>query len=112
MKYLSFKRIDSKWYVDLPDWKGLQQDLEMVCGADTMLSCLDYRDTGKISLLLSLEEPKEMKMELIQICGPVTGGAYYYVDSRSFKGEIWLCDVTLSVFGEFPKLIYFHPINY
>lgn len=38
-------------------------------------------------------------------------GAYYHMQSYmglEFNLDIWLCDVTKFVFGDFPKIIYFN----
>ena len=35
-----YKEETNRWYVDLPCWSGLKEDLEMVEGADLMLDIL------------------------------------------------------------------------
>jgi hypothetical protein len=40
-------------------------------------------------------------------------GAYYHMESYmglEFNLDVWLCDVTKFVFGEFPKIIYFNKV--
>ena len=35
-----YKEVTGRWYVDLPEWEGAKDDLEMVAGADTFLEIL------------------------------------------------------------------------
>ncbi len=32
-----YKEEDNRWYIDLPEWEGSKEDLEMVLGADVLL---------------------------------------------------------------------------
>ncbi len=58
----------NRWYVDLPEWEGDQAELEMVCGADTMLDILAQGD-GEVRLTLSLEPIETFSVD-------------YYMDSN------------------------------
>ena len=104
MKELNFyKDTDKKWYIDLPDWKGSKEDLEMVFGADDMLDVLS-NGNNKVSLNVSEEFFNgALKIDFIRLATEVNDGAFY--DANGL--EIWLCDVTKYVFGYFPKVIYF-----
>lgn len=110
MRKLKFcKETDNRWYVELPEWEGSKSDLEMVAGADTML---EYMAEGEseVCLYLSIDEFENSdKLEFIRLAKELSNGAYYRFDK--FRGidinlEMWLCDVTLFVFGKFPKTIY------
>ena len=35
-----YKEKSSRWYIDLPEWEGEKEDLEMVLGADDLLNIL------------------------------------------------------------------------
>lgn len=111
--YRFYKEQDVRWYVDLPDWTGSKEDLEMVAGADTMLEIVAQGE-NEVSLTLSLTAVEGYDtLEFLNygnIHGPELGeGAWYLM--KSCKGivydlELWLCDVTKFVFGEFPEIIY------
>ena len=47
-----YKETSNRWYIDLPDWTGSKDDLEMVAGADAML---EYMAEGKseVSVIVS-----------------------------------------------------------
>ena len=63
MKLLKFyKENDNRWFVNLPEWKGNKDDLEMVMGADTML---DYISDGEneVFLYLSTNDKKNHKFK-------------------------------------------------
>ena len=39
-KFKFYKEEDNRWFVDLPEWEGDKEDLEMVMGADILLEIL------------------------------------------------------------------------
>lgn len=111
MKILDFeKTIEGRWYIVLPDWTGSKADLEMVWGADMLLN-IYAQGLQKISLSVSETEiPSYDVIQLLEICPATTGGAYYKVDKINginYNFKIWLCDVTLSLYGNFPSVLYF-----
>jgi hypothetical protein len=112
MKLKFDKENDGKWYVDLPEWLGPKEALEMVCGADTMLDILSQ---GEGSIYLDIvtdgHSPVFPKVILSRNHEEVESGSFYDIkwglgstDLTTFK--IWLCDVTEFVFGEFPETIF------
>ena len=116
-RYKFVKEDTGKWYVDLPEWEGEKWELEMVCGADTMLDLIAQGEDF-VWLTLSLEpfvlhdtEPIETNsFELKKIKDtPDIGGALYLL--KEFYGieynlEIWLCEVLRFIFGSIPDIIY------
>jgi hypothetical protein len=114
MRLFRFYRDDIGWFVDLPEWEGSRYDLQMVMGADSFLDILSQGENEK-HVLLS-DEPFDGCYELIfiglgRIEGPEIGeGAWYKLENYlgiDFKLQMWLCDVTKFVFGNFPIKIYF-----
>lgn len=108
--YLTFyKTQDNKWFVDLPEWEGAIEELQMVCGADTLLDIISQGEDS-VRLFLSLE-PQEGCDILDKLYDtPDVGGSYYIL--LTYKGieydlEMWLCGVTEFVFGFMPDKIYF-----
>lgn len=104
MKYYKFiKESNGRWYIELPEWTGNKDDLEMVMGADTML---DIFAQGESEIELSIStEPFEGAHEL-QYTRPEGGGGWYTYKSDIQEFEVWLCFVTKFVFGYFPQRIY------
>lgn len=114
MRNLKFYREpDGRWYVDLPEWEGEKEELEMVQGADVLLDIIDQNgDANGVVNALVVIDPNQAKAGVtyqLRNTGEVLdSGANYEVwgpfGIRPFK--IWLCDVTKFVFdGEFPGLI-------
>ena len=110
VKMLSFvKEPTGRWFVDLPDWKGDKDDLEMVMGADTML---DYMCEGEpmVVLILSTEKVECSKLRSpkyeLNFKGEIYDGATYLLSGMNLEMEVWLCHVTKHVFGNFPHIIY------
>lgn len=110
MRKLKFyKEIDNRWYVELPEWEGSKADLEMVAGADTML---EYMTEGESEVYIYLSVDKfegSDKLEFIRLATEIENGDFYKMNT--YRGielglELWLCDITLFVFSEFPKTIY------
>jgi len=104
-----YKEQDGKWYVDLPEWTGSKADLQMVCGADTMLDII-AEDENEVNLELSLEKSEGSDiLNFMHLATDWENGAFYHMPQYKgfkFNLKIWLCDVTKFVFGEFPKSIY------
>lgn len=108
-----YKETTGEWYAYLPDYTGEKADLEMVCGADTMLNI--YSQGGARATLSISTEPKAghndvLHFESLSFADEIDSGAYYNVTTiRCIPYphlRIWLCPVTLFVFGEYPKELY------
>lgn len=110
MKILDFeKTAEGRWYVVLPEWPGEKSDLEMVWGADMMLD-LYAQGSNKLTLSISeTEVPGYDKIQLVEICSTVEGGAYYKIDKINnidYNFKAWICDVTKFLYGEFPPVLF------
>lgn len=110
---LDFKKEPTgEWYIVLPDYHGPKEDLQMVYGADTMLDILS-RDTNNLSIrvLDYYDMPTDESFELAKLTIPESldqlGGQWYLWPNLDDFYAVWLCDVTLFVFGDFPDTIYF-----
>lgn len=112
MEVLHFiKEPSGRWYIDLPQWQGSKDDLEMVCGADTLL---DLLADGKkeATLETSLEDFEGAGKLIFKSLDIESGnGAYYSFDTDDTISpshiDMWLCDVTKFVFGYFPNIVFF-----
>lgn len=109
-----YKESSGRWYVDLPEWEGSKDELEMVAGADMFLEILSQGEE-EVNVILSVTDfDGSDKLQLIKP-GRMEGweigeGSWYKLDSYigiSYDMEMWLCDVTKFVFGGFPETIYF-----
>ena len=113
-RHLKFNIEYGKWFVELPEWKGDKCELQMVMGADSFLDILAQGEPC-VELILSTEPIngcEELKLvRLGDLEGPeMSSGAWYQFDKYKdtpFMFELWLCDVTKFVFGEFPSSLYF-----
>ena len=109
-----YKEETGRWYVDLPEWEGDKDELEMVAGADIFLEIL-AQDEPEVYVTLSDEEFEGSEILEMKYLGTTEGwemgsGAWYKLISymgMEFILDMWLCDVTKFVFGSFPKNIYF-----
>lgn len=108
MKNLKFiKEIDNKWYIDLPDWQGDKEDLEMVAGTDILLDTMAQGD-NEIYASVS-EEYMEHKYKLLALYEPeYTGMLYNLYDSKDkFMMIVWICDVAKYLYnGKFPQRLF------
>jgi hypothetical protein len=110
---LPFYKKEGRWYADLPEYihaGGTEADCEMVAGADTWLDFLSNNGTN-ITLEIDHQEPLSNKITRI---GIDDFGATYI--AHEYNEEIvnhvlWICPVTLFVFGEYPETIYFQIVN-
>jgi hypothetical protein len=113
----TFVKEGSQWFIDLPEYLaqgGSKADLQMVEGADELLQ---FIAGGKKRITLQLDrEPFEDAdvLELVELCAAPMGGGYYRMHmyrNQRIEKRIWLCDVTLFVFGDMPEHIYFRKIG-
>ena len=113
VKNLTFVKLAGSWLVQLPDYPGHYSELEMVLGADVMCDMIDTFDTGSIAVTVS-DKPsydefgtREYILDFVNSTTDSTGeqdGANYRL--REYKLDVWLCNVTKYVFGEFPATFY------
>lgn len=110
---LSFYKLDGRWYVDLPDWKGDFDDLEMVNGADTLLEILSARiNRRSINFEIWTSNPGIPCAKLTKTEQTLEGATYQVENCLYYNDTVWLCNVTKSVFGgSHPNDIYFRVIN-
>ena len=113
-----YKTEVGRWYVDLPEWEGSVDELEMVAGADLFLEILsDGEQTVNVILSTVAFEGTDILefKELGRIESWELGeGAWYKMIGYmglDYELTMWLCDVTKFVFDEFPKNIYFQKVN-
>src|SRR5574338_1054899 len=106
-KYRFYKDPENKWFIDLPSWPGEKAELQMVCGADTML---EYMAEGNDVVFVYISESEFGGCDtLIMLPEVLPSGAYYLM--QRIRGieinlEMWLCDVTKFVFRKFPEKLY------
>lgn len=110
---LTFNKIAGRWYVDLPEWKGSFEDLEMVCGADDLLESLALRlHTRSITFEVWTSKPDIPCGIFSKIDQTLDGATYQIFNCMFYKGTAWLCNVTKFVFGGFhPNQIFFKVVN-
>lgn len=122
---LKFYKEDNRWYVDLPEYEGKKEDLEMVAGADVMLDIIAQGETETWCHLITdpmqvFRHPAKVFLKREMICsdeywqldsqGCPSSGAFYtpIFYPRMSDFSIWLCDVTKLVFGHFPEKIWIY----
>lgn len=106
---------DQRWYIDMP-WSGSRDNLEMVAGADDLLTFLDTEGRHEVTVhVVPSETPRKVAghTELRQLDKSLTGGSHY--DTTDFEGfrlsRIWVCPVTLCVLGNYPKYLYIKKVG-
>lgn len=120
-----YREQNGRWYIDLPEYleggHGTKGNLEMVAGADKLLdSMLEDGDNNQVELTFS-ETPYEGFKYLMKRRKSVFDGSWvskflggtYDLDKEltedRFPEHVWLCPVTIYVFGSnYPDSIYFN----
>jgi hypothetical protein len=123
-----YQEDDGRWYIDLPEYiqsgLGTKANLEMVAGADVLMSEL-AQGKSEITLKFTDTEFDGYHVQLIRTSDygytPEdiddtefgTGGWYHYYDKRKWYqlkpnvNSLWLCPVTLFLFNNsFPENIF------
>ena len=97
------------WYIDLPEWNGSHANLAMVAGSDVLLEHL-LKDGNMVEVEVVKSNVPLDGMEDYFCCKQVEmsllGATYEVYGVDGFDGKIWICPVTLFVFGEYPKYMY------
>lgn len=106
-KKLKFEKDESgNWFVVLPEYPGPHSDLQMVCGADTLLDIF-AKGYDNIRFFID-EEPIEDGYVLKLAENHGDSGTYMFSD-ENLELSVWLCPVIQFVFGKVPSHIYFSP---
>ena len=100
-KYRFYREEDGRWYVDLPEWTGDKEELEMVSGADLLLEALGHGEAW-VSVELSTDYVADWP-KLTHV-----GDGFYSNDAWHGPSTIWLCSVTEWVFGYYPLEIWYN----
>ncbi|MGL5690792.1 MAG: DUF6717 family protein [Bacteroidales bacterium] len=99
---LPFYKKGDKWYA-LVEGKS-EEDNEMVMGADKMLEYIS--DDIYFELKLTPNVPlRDATLSKLTECDEGCTYLFKSFEEVDFGMEIWICDVTTFVFGEFPKTI-------
>jgi hypothetical protein len=109
MELKFYREEDNRWYVDLPEWEGSEEALEMVAGADALCDVLAH-NTNSVVVEITEALTENTKVILHRwMPKDETVGAFYRADFENSKLEsfdIWLCPVTEFVFDCYPDVIY------
>ena len=106
-----YKDDQHKWFVDLPEWSGDRDDLEMVEGANVFLDHVSGQST-ECQLLMTDEKMKDSELlTLLHIREKnLGGGGIYFLENyrnEPLRLKLWLCSVTEFVFKTLPQKIWF-----
>ena len=117
MENYRFYKDGEEWFIYLPESPFTKAELQMVMGADKFLDIIAKGD-DELAITISrnpfdgsdtLHYEHQGRLE-----GPEYGeGAWYFLneyDSTPYSLQVWLCDVTKYLFGDFPIKIYFKRI--
>jgi hypothetical protein len=107
-----YKKDQKKWYADIPNWTGRKSALRMIGGADTLLDMV-AKGRKEIYLYFSKEEIENGEVLYFKKKTFLNGATYRLkkFEKNNVKLKVWLCNVTLHVFNEFPKRIYFKEVE-
>jgi hypothetical protein len=112
MRLKFIKENNGNWYIDLPNWTGRKSALQMVSGADTLLDLMS-EGSKSVEIFVSHEDFDGAELlEKKRNCW--FNGADYFIktyDNKVIDLDVWLCDVTKHVLGDFPDEIYFAKFN-
>jgi hypothetical protein len=104
--------IDQKWYVRLPDYKGSHSDLEMVEGAEDLLSII--ANGMRIVQMHVAETPIDQAPFVFHKTDETTdekGANYQLIHNGYHAQKVWLCGVMEHVFQGFPEILYAQPLE-
>ena len=106
---IRFYKKETRWYAHLPEYieqGGEEADCEMVAGADDWL---DYLSKNGDEITLELSDKTQLGEKIVLYEQDEFGATYI---AHTYKEEdinqiMWLCPVTVFVFGDYPNNIYY-----
>jgi hypothetical protein len=105
-----YKTAQGDWYIDLPEWTGDREDLQMIQGADEWLDLLSEKEEVWVTIADVYFETAEF-LTLIRLGEPnLGGGGNYFLaqyHQQAVQLKIWLCEVVEFIFNKYPQRIYF-----
>lgn len=109
---IKFYLHNTRWFADLPEYLaqgGEVDDCEMICGADILC---DIISQGQEYFWMSLSENNDNNyLNKLELSHTDDSGGYYKLKSYNnieYNLDLWLCNVTLFLFKNFPETIYFN----
>lgn len=108
----TFVKEENHWYISVPEDTHEHDRSAFSLLSDGVHRLLDFVARGRNKVTLTLDtEPFEGAdvLELTELGSPEKGGGYYRLFSRMGKliaQTLWLCDISLLVFGDIPERIY------
>jgi len=110
-----YKTVNDEWFVDLPEWKGDPDDLQMIQGADEWLMLIADGTKGVLITISDKAFEDAYFMKLLRLGEPnLGGGGNYFLETYQHKKlnlKIWLCEIVKFIFGEYPQRLYFAKAN-
>lgn len=105
-----YKIANGDWYIDLPEWKGDPEELQMIQGADEWLDLVS--NSNEVVLCIADVDFEHAEfMTLIRLGEPnLGGGGNYFLEryqNRNVNLKIWLCEIVAFIFDQYPQRIYF-----
>jgi len=109
--FLFNKNEKGEWWLELPEWKGDPEDLQMVEGADQWLDMLSQKH-DQLRVVMSDEKIEGAEiLTLLRVREEnLGGGGIYYLETyqkQKVGMKLWLCEVTSFIFDYLPQRIYF-----
>jgi|SRR6478736_2605678 len=107
---INFFKLQGQWFADLPEYiasGGELADCAMVAGADNWLDIIAQGE-DEIGLEISTDPESTLPERIDLISSHEEDGAFYvanYYKDIYYDLTLWLCPVTLFVFGEYPRFI-------
>lgn len=106
-----FVKLEGCWRLVLPSANGGKTtEVVLTSGIDELLHLLARRSN---ELWLQLERTAfagASVLVLDEFCPAPRGGAYYRIyprEGKPLKQRLWVCEVSLLIFGDLPERIYF-----
>ena len=109
MRILYFVKIANQWFYWDPQFKGDIYELQMVGGADTLLDKMSEGESNIVAV--AVETDTITFPHYLEKVNEDGLGCTYRIVGPYYSGELWLCNVTLSLFDSFPERIGFQKVD-
>lgn len=106
-----YKERTGKWYVDLPEWSGEKENLEMIYDVGDLLEMLSQGENAIYIQIGDEKFPGSNPLILIEMDFSKFTGGWYHLPSYSEKElnfKIFIGEWIKEYFGKFPENLWFY----
>lgn len=105
-----YKERSGKWYLELPEWEGVKEDLEVTMGLDFLINSLGKGEESVYFQVGDEKFPGSNSLILVSVESNPLGGWYVLPSygGKELNLKVFLGGPIKFIFGQFPETLWFY----